>query len=181
MKTGSIKLFGKNVISIFCHHIMSLTYSNSFAKSGCLEMSCITDSPEKIIDGVYSKRYATMLIKNNEGKCEVFEFCDSTNNIVGTISVMYKGGNDIEYKIRHIDAFIYNVYTIKNYRGRGYAGEMIKLLMEYLHEKDINKAYLAVSTNNESAIRCYQKAGFKTEYDASFIRILKINIPYRQL
>jgi glycosyltransferase involved in cell wall biosynthesis len=44
-----------------------------------------------------------------------------------------------------------------------------------------HKAYLAVSTNNTSAIRAYEKVGFVTEYDSSFIRVLKVNIPYKQL
>ena len=181
METGSIQLFGKNVVSFFRHHIMSLRHSNSFISSGDLKINRITDSPEKMIDGPYSKHLAKMIVEKNKGKCDVFEFCNTDNTIVGTLSVMYKGGNDIEYKIRHIDAFIYNVYTVEAYRGKGYAGDMIKLLMEYLHEMNIDKAYLAVSTNNESAIRCYRKVGFTTEYDMSFIRILRINIPYRRL
>ena len=58
---------------------------------------------------------------------------------------------------------------------------MIRLLSEYLHLKSIDKVYLAVSTNNSSAIRAYEKIGFVTEYDSSFIRVLKVNIPYRKL
>lgn len=181
MKTGSIRLFGKNVISTFNHHIMSLQYSSNIAATNKLVMECITEQPDKMIDGTYSVETAKALLAKNKGKCDVFIFHDSNENVVGTLSVMYKNGNDIEYKIRKADAFIYNVLTDEKHRGRGYAGEMLRLLSEYLHGKSIDKAYLAVSTNNTSAIRAYEKIGFVTEYDSSFIRVLKVNIPYRQL
>lgn len=181
MKTGSIKLFGKNVISTFSHHIMSLEYSSLNATTNNLVMECITEHPDKMIDGTYSVETAKDLLAKNKGKCDVFIFYDSNEDVVGTLSVMYKNGNDIEYKIRKADAFIYNVLTEEKHRGRGYAGEMLRLLSEYLYGKSIDKAYLAVSTNNTSAIRAYEKVGFVTEYDSSFIRVLKVNIPYKQL
>ena len=181
MKTGSIRLFGKNVISTFNHHIMSLQYSSNIAATNKLVMECITEQPDKMIDGTYSVETAKALLAKNKGKCDVFIFHDSNENVVGTLSVMYKNGNDIEYRIRKADAFIYNVLTDEKHRGRGYAGEMLRLLSEYLHGKSIDKAYLAVSTNNIPAIRAYKKAGFVTEYDSSFIRVLKVNIPYKQL
>lgn len=181
MKTRSIRLFGKNIISSFNHHIMSLKYSSHNAVTHNLVMECITNQPEKMIDGTYSVKTAKALLSRNKGNCDVFIFYDSNEVVVGTLSVMYKNGNDIEYKIRNVDAFIYNVLTDDNFRGRGYAGEMLRLLSEYLHGKSIDKAYLAVSTNNIPAIRAYKKAGFVTEYDSSFIRLLKVNIPYKQL
>ena len=159
---------------------MSLNYS-SHTENNNLIMECITDQPEKMIDGTYSTGTAKSLLLKNKGKCDVFIFHDSDKNVVGTLSVMYKNGKDIEYRIRNADAFIYNVLTVPKYRGKGYAGEMLRLLSDYLHRKSIDKAYLAVSTNNISAIRAYEKVGFQTEYDLSFIRILRVNIPYRQL
>ena len=181
MKTGSIRLFGKNVISTFNHHIMSLKYSPDNAVTYRLVMERITEQPEKMIDGTYNRETARSLLSKNKGLCDVFIFRDFNEVIVGTVSVMYRNGNELEYKIRKVDAFIYNVLINEKYRGRGYAGEMLYLLSEYLHGKSIDKAYLAVSTNNSPAIRAYEKVGFLTEYDSSFIRILKVNIPYRQL
>jgi len=160
---------------------MSLQYSSNIVATNRLVMECITEQPDKMIDGTYSVETAKALLAKNKGKCDVFIFHDSNENVVGTLSVMYKNGNDIEYKIRKADAFIYNVLTDEKHRGRGYAGEMLRLLSEYLHGKSIDKAYLAVSTNNTSAIRAYEKVGFVTEYDSSFIRVLKVNIPYKQL
>lgn len=94
---------------------------------------------------------------------------------------MYKGSDDLEYRIRNIDAYIFDVFVNEKYRGNGYAGEMIRRLMEYLHKKGIDSADLAVSLSNTSAIRAYEKIGFTTVKDCSFARILKINIPYHAL
>lgn len=181
MKTHSIKICGKSVISTYNHFIMSLTYDKISNPSNILSMECVTKYPKKMINGTYTTTVAKQILKENKGKCDVFIFHDKSGNVVGTLSVMYKGGNEVEYKIRNIDAFIYNVLTDSRYRGKGYAGEMIRLLMEYLHKKSIDKAYLAVSTNNKPAVRAYKKTGFIKENDSTFIRLLKINIPYRVL
>lgn len=58
---------------------------------------------------------------------------------------------------------------------------MIRELMEYLHNKGLNTAYLAVSRRNISAIRLYEKMGFTMIADKKFVRFLKINIPYHKL
>ena len=94
---------------------------------------------------------------------------------------MYKGTDDLEYRIRNIDAYVFDVFVNNSCRGRGYAGEMIRQLMCYLHGKGIDSAYLAVSVSNESAIRAYKKTGFTTVKDLNFARVLKINIPYHVL
>ena len=58
---------------------------------------------------------------------------------------------------------------------------IIESLCRELSSKGIDKVYLAVSTNNESAIKAYKKSGFIVEKTSCFIRFLKINIPYREL
>ena len=90
---------------------------------------------------------------------------------------MYRGADDLEYRIRNIDSYIFDVYVNYLHRGKGYAGEMIRQLMEYLHDKGINTAYLAVSMSNSRALRAYKKTGFTTVADEKFERILKNNSP----
>lgn len=94
---------------------------------------------------------------------------------------MYRGGNDLEYRIRGIDAYIFDVYVNEAHRGSGYAGKMIRRAMEHLHQKGIDTAHLAVALTNQSAIRAYEKVGFTTEYDLRFARVLKVNVPYHKL
>ena len=181
MRTTSLKVLGKNVASFFRHHIMSLEYARTVSPSDRLHIERVTDRPGEMIGATYSLDAAARLLRKNKGLCDVFVFLDSDGNKVGTASVMYKGGNDFEYRIRNVDAFIYNVFTAVEHRGRGYAVDMMKHVMAFLHAKGIDKVYLAVSTNNKPAIRAYVKAGFIVERDSSFIRVLRVNIPYRKL
>ena len=181
METRNIRVFGKNILSIYKHYIMSLSCEDVHETTTSLTMECVTNQPDKIIAGTYSIDTAKHIIKENTGKCEAFIFRNTSDEVVGTLSVMYKGGNELEYKIRNIDAFIYNVLTVEKFRGNGYASQMIHLVMNYLQGKSIPSTYLAVSTNNKSAIQAYEKAGFKKECSMSFIRILRVNIPYKVL
>lgn len=177
-----IKIAGKRILSTFVHYIMSLECGKCrLSSENKLRPINVTDTPEQMIGGVYSLAAERRIVMKNSGKCDVYVFKDEAGNSVGTISVMYRGGNEIEYKIRNIDAFIYNVRTDEAYRGRGYAGMMIESVCRELSSKGIDKVYLAVSTNNESAIKAYKKSGFVTEKTSCFIRFLKINIPYREL
>lgn len=52
----------------------------------------------------------------------------------------------------------------KEYLGKGYGTEAMKLLLEFLFEEyNVNKVKLGVFAFNERAIKSYQKCGFKTE------------------
>ena len=135
----------------------------------------------KLVGSTISLRNLEGVVKNNRNLVKGFLFKDSSGCKAGTIWVMFRGGNDIEYKIRNIDAYIFNVYVNQNFRGNGFAGEMIYQLMNMLHENGIEKAYLAVSLKNKNAIRAYKKIGFVNVSDRKFVRILKINIPYHIL
>lgn len=122
------------------------------------------------------------LVKANPHLCEGFILCNPEDNPIGSIWVMYRGGNDLEYRIRNTDAYIYGVYIRPEYRGYGWAGIMISRLMRYLHNsKKIDYAELAVSRKNINAIRAYRKAGFVDLEDREFVRIMKINVPYHVL
>lgn len=120
------------------------------------------------------------LARMNRGKCEGFKLMRGGYS-VGTIWVMYKGSDDLEYGIRNIDAYIFDVFVNEKHRGNGYAGEMIRQLMEYLHKKGIESAHLEVAVSNTSAISAYKKTGFTTVKNCFFARIMKINIPYHAL
>lgn len=52
----------------------------------------------------------------------------------------------------------------KEYWGRGYGREAVKLLVHYaFHYYNLNKVWLTVMSVNERAIRCYQACGFIEE------------------
>ena len=94
---------------------------------------------------------------------------------------MYKGGNELEYRIRNIEAFIYNLMVIPSRRGNGIAGNMLHQLAESLTRKSITNVYLAVSQDNYSAIKAYNKAGFDIVSKKTFVRFLRVNLPYHCL
>lgn len=184
-----IKLFGKYILQICRHRIMRIDYKtavrNLSAYPDCsfrrIKKSNITQSIE-IVGSTISASNHERLVKANPHLCEGFILCDLQNSPIGSIWVMYRGGNDLEYRIRNTDAYIYGVYIRPEYRGLGWAGVMISRLMRYLHNrKKIDCAELAVSQKNMSAIRAYRKAGFVDLEDKEFVRVMKINVPYHML
>lgn len=183
-----VTCFGKNVLWLYRHLIMKMGEE----AAGHVRLGEPAFSLRKIELSDARKELASIgtktsivglsrLARNNPGLCEGF-VADVGGTGVGTLWVMYRGGNHVEYKIRHIDAFIFDVFVNPAQRGHGYAGMMLGALMDYLvSQKGIHEAFLAVSLENKSAIRAYEKAGLRTIAVKSFLRVLKINIPYRKL
>lgn len=184
-----IKLFGKNILQVYRHRIMRIDYktvvkdASSIRKCSFrrIKKSSIARDMEAVGSTITTANLER-LVKTNPHLCEGFILYDPGNTPIGSIWVMYRGGNDLEYRIRNTDAYIYGVYIRPEYRGNGWAGVMISRLMRYLHiRKRIDCAVLAVSRKNASAIRAYRKAGFADIGDKEFIRFMKINIPYHVL
>lgn len=180
MNTNTITVFGKRVFSIYVHDIMRISYrKNNIKQNTDLSFMNVTNDYKRMRKGTYNVQTAQRIVKKNSGKCDVFVFFNENKEYVGTLSIMYKGGHELEYKINTVEAFIYNVYVEEEYRVNGYLSQMIWLIMNELSRKGINSAYLAVSKNNYSAIRAYNKAGFIREKSSMFFRVLRINIPYK--
>ena len=181
-----IKLFGKNIAQVYTHHIMKIDYDAVHNKPECdyvlhkIDTDRIAETLAPIGTTVTVSNLKR-LISKNKNLCEGFIFGEMGGYQIGTRWVMYKGADYPEYRIRDIDAYICDVFVNEQFRGRGYAGEMIRQLMEYLHEKGIDAAHLAVAKTNKSAIRAYEQTGFIPVSDKKFARILKINIPYHKL
>jgi len=84
-------------------------------------------------------------IKNNE----VFVLFDD-KRIVSKIHINAKSSHYIQ---------IGGVYTLKDYRSKGYARNLVSFLVNYSRENR-KETVLFVKPDNLSAIKCYQKAGF---------------------
>jgi ribosomal protein S18 acetylase RimI-like enzyme len=67
----------------------------------------------------------------------------------------------IDYHYYKPAAFDIMTGMVKEYRGKGYASKMFHFIKPKLQEKNIEVFYLEVLQENNSAIRAYQKAGFK--------------------
>jgi len=57
------------------------------------------------------------------------------------------------------------VYTSPEVRGRGYAQELVKVVIEELRKRGVNSIKLTVNTDQIDAVRIYEKFGFKTYED----------------
>lgn len=52
----------------------------------------------------------------------------------------------------------------KSYHGRGYGTETTRFIVDFAFNRlNLNKVHLAVDADNPAGIRCYEKAGFKTD------------------
>lgn len=140
----------------------------------------IVSSHNEIIDGSYSREKQISLMIENKAYNNTFILRRNNENL-GIVSVMFKKGNELEYRIRGIDAFIYNVFIKEKYRKKGYAKLMLNLVFLKLIEKGLNDVYLAVSRDNYEAIELYKKLNFKIIKNKTFIRTLRCNLPYYYL
>lgn len=173
----------RGIVSLRHHYIMKKTYeplthekmTNDYLLKKVSDYS-------SLVCGTYSVKLQKKIISENAGNCDTFLLIDKkTNATLGIISVMYNGGNELEYRIRRIDAFVYNVKIDESYQGKGYVSIMLQYLGQYLLGKGIKDVYLAVSTDNNNAIKAYSKNGFTIVDEKWFIRFLKHNYPYYSL
>lgn len=174
-----IKKLFRSILSIRRHYIMKLLLSNKTDELyNNYNLQLVTNQCD-LIDGTYTVPMQKKLINKNLNYCETY-ICKnkSTDSTVGIVSVMYKGGNELEYRIRNIDAFIYNLMVLPSQRGNGIAGCMLLLLEEIFKMKRISSVCLAVSIDNHSAIKAYKKVGCEIIANKSFVRFMRINIPY---
>ena len=168
----------RGLFSIRRHHLMRLSIPPSTNKAFGDTVLQRVENPEQVVNGTYDASTQLKLMEKNGTLCEQYVLRSRTGEMLGTLSVMYRGGNELEYRVRHIDAFVYNLAVVPECRGRGYAGAMIDGLSSVLRCKGIEEMYLAVSFDNENALRAYTKSGFKIVYDRTFVRTMHVNIPY---
>lgn len=67
-------------------------------------------------------------------------------------------------------AFIENVVTHENYRGRGYAGECLKYAREIAEKENCYKMMLLTGSKRAETLRFYEKAGYNSSDKTAFIQ-----------
>lgn len=70
-------------------------------------------------------------------------------------------------------AFIENVVTNKNYRGKGYATECLNYAKEIAIKNNCYKMMLLTGAKKESTLEFYKKAGYNSEDKTAFIQWLE--------
>jgi len=182
-----MKLFGKNICRVYEHCIMKMeegAVGTSLPRLPEFHLRKIglPVNPDDLssVGTKTSVAGLSKIARANPGRCAAF-VGEVAGTGVGTLWVMYRGGTHVEYKIRNVDAFVFDVFVNPAHRGHGYAGMMLRELMAYLATSGIHDAYLAVSLDNTDAIRAYEKAGLRKVGHRKFLRILKVNIPFHVL
>lgn len=179
-----LKLFNKNIFCLYRHFIMSLNIEKSCSvkKSNSLLVEKISlDNYKQCIFGSFPISFMRNYLKEQSDYAKGFLFKNTDGLCVGYIWVMLKGGCEVQYKIKNIDAFIFDVCVNKDFRRNGIGSYMISYVVNYLFERNIKKCFLAVRRDNEPAINLYKKNGFNFVKACSFIRVCKRNIPYYSL
>lgn len=69
-------------------------------------------------------------------------------------------------------AFIENVVTNKEYRGKGFASECLNYAKNIAIQNDCYKMMLLTGTKNESTLNFYKNAGYNSEDKIAFIQWL---------
>lgn len=97
--------------------------------------------------------------RKNQDRYKGFNLAIETKDgkYLGTCGVNHM---DKKNKVAQVGIFIGD----KEYQGKGYGTDAMKLLLEYLFDEfNANKVKLGVFSFNKRAIRSYEKCGFKVE------------------
>lgn len=66
----------------------------------------------------------------------------------------------IHINITNNDGFLYGFGVLPEFRGRGYAREILSYTLDILNKKKLNNIFLEVSTQNKKALDLYESCGF---------------------
>lgn len=125
----------------------------------------------------YSLKQMEYYLKNEPS--EGFLFFDAdTNDAVGCMWIMYRGGNELQYRVRNVDAFGFDFCVFPQFRGKGYFQCFLHSVMAYLNDKQIHTLYASVRRNNYNAIRAYEKSGMQIITRKVFFRVHNFRFPY---
>lgn len=67
----------------------------------------------------------------------------------------------IRIDITDNEGFIYGFGVLPDFRGRGYGRETLKCSLDILKNKDVDKIFLEVATENKNALGLYESCGFE--------------------
>lgn len=177
----NITVFGKRITHLYHHYIMKIDLDQfkQIKCDGYWFRSISEDDFEILKKGDFSLPNMTpYLRKEKKYSTGLLFFEDKANNPVGYIWVIRRGGNEMSYRIRNIDALISCVCVFKDYRGRNIANLMISEVVNILKAENCNQVALGVNTNNNAAIITYIKSGFRIVEEKKYFRVLRINVPY---
>lgn len=104
-----------------------------------------------------SQRRWFEVYKNSDSRKEFVIYTLDDNVAIGTV-----GLTDID--MRNLKAELSIILGEKEYRGKGFGEEALRLILDFAFENlALNKIILKVFKYNESALKLYNKVGFKLD------------------
>ncbi|MBO5416498.1 MAG: GNAT family N-acetyltransferase [Clostridia bacterium] len=132
---------------------------------------------ESLCGGYFDVNNIIRLIKKQSEFVKMFGFFNEDEQLIGYAGIVLNGGKEFHYKVKKAESFLFDFTVYENFRGRGYAHQILDLISSWLLEKNISNMYLACKTNNINAIKCYERYGFEFVKKNKFLRVLRFNIP----
>jgi len=88
----------------------------------------------------------------------------------------YAGELERKLRIDPDSAYIYDTYTVPEYRGLGIAPKVMEKAFSYLYERGIRKVYVCIRHNNFPSLRAAQKEGFRKIGSITYTRIFMLRL-----
>lgn len=181
----SFEVLGRQVAGLYNHYIYRFDLDSldmNKSETGAPEITARHIN----LDCLYLCEHSTFAVREmrqyltkQEQFVDGFLFVNSNQELLGYLWVMYRGGNENQYRVRNSEAFLFDIYVSEAHRGKGICGCMLKWMFLFLREKHIKLVRLAVRTNNTSAIKAYEKAGGLREKQSCFVQFFRrFNVPY---
>lgn len=96
---------------------------------------------------------------NREDACLVV--AEVEGELVGSGYALIEQAKPIKKDPYH--AYLGFMYVVPEYRGKGINGQLIHYLMDWAKERNVSEIILDVYAENESALKAYEKIGFKPD------------------
>jgi ribosomal protein S18 acetylase RimI-like enzyme len=86
---------------------------------------------------------------------------------------VFSSDMDRKLRIESDSAWVYDSYTVPEYRGIGIAPKAMEKVFEYLSAKGIRTVYVGVSQSNFQSLRAVQKEGFRKIGAITIIKVFR--------
>lgn len=118
--------------------------------------------------------YTSELLLRYMAACPVREFPEFSLNGTSECLSLFRQGSDIALGHCHMDyedntTTLYNIEIFPEYRGQGYSGILMHLVLKYLEEQNApTPILLHVTESNLPAVRTYQNCGFEVVQEVRY-------------
>jgi ribosomal protein S18 acetylase RimI-like enzyme len=121
----------------------------------------IPETQRKLLDREKWNKHMIEVLENilKRENIETFIAEDERHRRVGHVLV----GQNSNPMIGLTIGFIYDIFVEEKFRGKGIGKLLIEKAEDYCRKKGYSRIALGVSTTNDSAIRLYNRTGFKPE------------------